>query len=601
MKTQNEYLIALEEELKYLKIKETKKVIKFYRDKINVSLDYGEEEAKVIAKLPHPKIVAQGVYDQKGIDFIKYQTKKIKRKKLIDAITSIGALLIVTLGFLVALLYMSIIFINKFLMVIHFLNGNMLEVFLNEGFILTYLLISIIIIIFIFDLYIIIFNFLFIKINENIFLNFSFRKLSDKLTQNTNFLGKFLGLASLIFLVFGFLSFINKTYFYRVLIDYPKNEQIYEVTKPIDEISFSNYEAKIYIVEGTTDTIKIKHQFEFDRSFKIIQEEQKLEIQTNNSKTYDLLNLIKEPIQIITIYLPKSICLKQMNFDLTKGLIAFQKIELENLTLNMAFGDIAIQDTKINKIQAIFNQVEFGLNNNDLDEVNLEQKRGLFKVKNDSIKYLIVNSNSADIGIEGLTSNTFKINSKASTVVLVDLNCQNFESSLDVGNFYLKRFNIDILKMSGSNNKINFTEGIFNSLTMKLSGGTVWGDDLQGVLILLEDSSSNITLLNVSGSIDFDNEGDISIEKSILTNLNLKILFKTLFLKDINFEQGEITITQGIGNLEEVYGITLTLHLDNTTFIYTNQDESKFYEELIKDFKNETVDSINGVNVRKKE
>jgi len=601
LKTQNEYLIALEEELKYLKIKETKKVIKFYRDKINVSLDYGEEEAKVIAKLPHPKIVAQGVYDQKGIDFIKYQTKKIKRKKLIDAITSIGALLIVTLGFLVALLYMSIIFINKFLMVIHFLNGNMLEVFLNEGFILTYLLISIIIIIFIFDLYIIIFNFLFIKINENIFLNFSFRKLSDKLTQNTNFLGKFLGLASLIFLVFGFLSFINKTYFYRVLIDYPKNEQIYEVTKPIDEISFSNYEAKIYIVEGTTDTIKIKHQFEFDRSFKIIQEEQKLEIQTNNSKTYDLLNLIKEPIQIITIYLPKSICLKQMNFDLTKGLIAFQKIELENLTLNMAFGDIAIQDTKINKIQAIFNQVEFGLNNNDLDEVNLEQKRGLFKVKNDSIKYLIVNSNSADIGIEGLTSNTFKINSKASTVVLVDLNCQNFESSLDVGNFYLKRFNIDILKMSGSNNKINFTEGIFNSLTMKLSGGTVWGDDLQGVLILLEDSSSNITLLNVSGSIDFDNEGDISIEKSILTNLNLKILFKTLFLKDINFEQGEITITQGIGNLEEVYGITLTLHLDNTTFIYTNQDESKFYEELIKDFKNETVDSINGVNVRKKE
>lgn len=601
MKTQNEYLIALEEELKYLKIKETKKVIKFYRDKINVSLDYGEEEAKVIAKLPHPKIVAQGVYDQKGIDFIKYQTKKIKRKKLIDAITSIGALLIVTLGFLVALLYMSIIFINKFLMVIHFLNGNMLEVFLNEGFILTYLLISIIIIIFIFDLYIIIFNFLFIKINENIFLNFSFRKLSDKLTKNTNFLGKFLGLASLIFLVFGFLSFINKTYFYRVLIDYPKNEQIYEVTKPIDEISFSNYEAKIYIVEGTTDTIKIKHQFEFDRSFKIIQEEQKLEIQTNNSKTYDLLNLIKEPIQIITIYLPKSICLKQMNFDLTKGLIAFQKIELENLTLNMAFGDIAIQDTKINKIQAIFNQVEFGLNNNDLDEVNLEQKRGLFKVKNDSIKYLIVNSNSADIGIEGLTSNTFKINSKASTVVLVDLNCQNFESSLDVGNFYLKRFNIDILKMSGSNNKINFTEGIFNSLTMKLSGGTVWGDDLQGVLILLEDSSSNITLLNVSGSIDFDNEGDISIEKSILTNLNLKILFKTLFLKDINFEQGEITITQGIGNLEEVYGITLTLHLDNTTFIYTNQDESKFYEELIKDFKNETVDSINGVNVRKKE
>lgn len=601
MKTQNEYLIALEEELQYLKIKEAKKVIKFYRDKINISLDYGEEEAKVIAKLPHPKIVAQEVYDQKGINFIKHQTKKIKRKKLIDAITSVGALLIVTLGFLVVLLYMSIILINKFLMVPHFLNGNMLEVFLNEGFILTYLLISIIIIIFILDLYIIIFNFLLLKINENIFLNFSFRKLIDKLTKNTNFLGKFLGLASLIFLVFGFLSFINKTYFYRVLIDYPKNEQTYEVTKPIDEISFSNYEAKIYIVEGTTDTIKIKHQFEFDRSFKIIQDNQKLEIQTNNSKTYDLLNLIKEPIQIITIYLPKTICLKQMNLNLTKGLIAFQKIELENLTLNMGFGDIAIKETKINKIQAIFNQVEFGLNNNDLDEVNLEQKRGLLKVKNDSIKFLTVNSNSADIGIEGLISNTFKINSSASTVVLVDLDCQNFESSLDVSNFYLKRFNIDTLKMSGSNNKINFTEGIFNSLTMKLSGGTVWGDDLQGGLILLEDSSSNITLLNMSGSIDFDNEGDISIEKSNLTNLNLKILSKTLFLKDINFKQGEITITKGIGNLEEVYGITLTLHLDNTTFIFTNQDETKFYEELIKDFKNGTIDSINGVNVRKKE
>jgi len=65
MKTQAEFLGELEEELKYLNAKDASQILKHYRDKINVALDYGESLQKVMATLPEPKKIAEEIYASK--------------------------------------------------------------------------------------------------------------------------------------------------------------------------------------------------------------------------------------------------------------------------------------------------------------------------------------------------------------------------------------------------------------------------------------------------------------------------------------------------------------------------------------------------------
>lgn len=601
MKTQNDYLLALEDELKYLKTKDRKDVIKYYREKINTSLDYGENIEKVLSKLPHPQIVAKEIYHQKGISFIKKQTKLMNRKKLFDGFASILALLLVSFGFVVALAYIIILLINKVRLLFNIFKGNLIEIFLNESFVLTYIIISVIIIIFFLDLFLIIFNYLIVKIKRTIYIEFSFRKLFDKIFKNNNFLGKVLGVTTLIFVGIGLLSYFYKTYFYRVLIDYPLNEVIYEITDEVDVINFNNYEANIKVVETDNDIIKIKHQFELNREFKLLLNDKRVTLQTTNSRTFDLLNLLKEPTQIITIYLPKTKTLQELDLDIEKGIISIENVIVDDLKLAVQFGKVAIEQTNVKAFKAVLNQVDVGFKNNQINNLNINIKRGLFKVKDDKINNLDIFSSSADIGIEGLTSNSIKLINGPSTVVMVDINCQTFDGVLNASNFHLKRFSGESLSLSGSSNQINLSDGTFTNLSISQSGGSVNGNTLKGFINVLNDSSTLIILFELDGSLKLENEGDTFIGKGLFELLELNIKSKVLRLNDITFGEGTITITKGMGILDEVYGKQLTLHLDNASFTFTNSDETKYFDEIIKDYKNETIDSITGVNVRKKE
>ena len=69
---QREFLTQLAEELKYLKPKDQNEVIKFYQQKINTAIDYGEKEEKVIASFPSPKAIAEDIYKTKGVAYYIY-------------------------------------------------------------------------------------------------------------------------------------------------------------------------------------------------------------------------------------------------------------------------------------------------------------------------------------------------------------------------------------------------------------------------------------------------------------------------------------------------------------------------------------------------
>ncbi|MFR7881786.1 MAG: HAAS signaling domain-containing protein [Christensenellales bacterium] len=65
-----EFLLELETELQYLKPKDASEVLKYYRDRINIALDYGETIEHILQNFPLLKKLLAETYKSKGTDFL---------------------------------------------------------------------------------------------------------------------------------------------------------------------------------------------------------------------------------------------------------------------------------------------------------------------------------------------------------------------------------------------------------------------------------------------------------------------------------------------------------------------------------------------------
>ena len=105
MKTIDQFLGELEEELQYLNAKDRLEVVKHYRDKINISVDYGNSIQKVLATLPTPQKIAEEVYASKGINFIEIRKKAKRRKQIFLSIINSIIILMLLAGFVTLAFY----------------------------------------------------------------------------------------------------------------------------------------------------------------------------------------------------------------------------------------------------------------------------------------------------------------------------------------------------------------------------------------------------------------------------------------------------------------------------------------------------------------
>ena len=81
-KTQEEYLLALAEAIKYLNPKDATKVLQYYQTRITSSIEYGENEADVIRKLPSVDQVAKETYESHGVNYLELRKIQLRRKKI---------------------------------------------------------------------------------------------------------------------------------------------------------------------------------------------------------------------------------------------------------------------------------------------------------------------------------------------------------------------------------------------------------------------------------------------------------------------------------------------------------------------------------------
>ena len=149
-----EFLLELEIELQYLKPKDANDVIKYYRDRINIALDYGETIEHILAKLPTPQKIAEETYKSKGTDYLALRKKQLRKKQIINAIFSAILLVMIFLAFLAISFFLITSIIRLFALVI---DAFTIEALIDKGililFTICYILLIVVAIIYIFDLF----------------------------------------------------------------------------------------------------------------------------------------------------------------------------------------------------------------------------------------------------------------------------------------------------------------------------------------------------------------------------------------------------------------------------------------------------------------
>lgn len=434
MKTQNEFLEALEEELRFLKAKEIQEILKHYREKINSEIDYGTPEDKIIKNLPLPKDIANDIYKSRGISFLEIQKKKYRQKEIAKAIISglIISLMVVLFVSVVSFFGYTAVGFNKLLLELSSFKSS-LDMALIAMTVIMLDIALLAILVFVIDLfYIIISNFL-VNILKSIkktyrvhykFQDFSISgALKNKCIQKNVVAIALAGSATLALIFFG-SSLFTKGYVYRSFNNHPLNSITEEYQNNIKNVNIKGTNANIrFEIDETLEKIKVKYDYEFNKDVNIKLNENTLVVENIGSKSYGIFGLLDEPTPIIVVILPSAEYLREINVELDEGSLYLK--EIENISL---------------KVNADIYNSEVYIENSNLDDLtiksyktntkiaNLNEERDYYRVNN-----LVIETSSGSVAMEGISVNEFKYNNLNAKSVISSCQINTFDFETDNG------------------------------------------------------------------------------------------------------------------------------------------------------------------------
>ena len=347
-----EYLIELEEELKFLPKSKRESTLIVYREKINNLIDLGEDEEKIVSSLPEPKDIAEGLYSTEGIDYLSKRQKQAKQKANFKAVVSAFVILLLVSSTIVLTWFVfgSIIKISGLV----FQLKGLLEIVINSCLVISYIFLLLLVYIYLIDLFHMIFNMLLenvlIPFNKNPkFLDNSLMDYIDKFTKKPKLLGKALSVTAIILFVFLCIGYFTKTYFYRSFSDI-KSEEHVEI---IDLSMYSNIKKLLIDVDSSNiiitkgDSLKLTVSSEFERTNKIEVINETLKFTTDSLQEFDMFGLFSEPIPYIEITIPDDLTLTCLNKE---GIINLSSVMIKDLSLSTNSGNIILTDSKLQNI-----------------------------------------------------------------------------------------------------------------------------------------------------------------------------------------------------------------------------------------------------------
>lgn len=555
MKTQKEFLEALEEELKYLKAQEVNEIIKHYQNKINAELDYGTLEAKIIKNLPEPKDIANEIYKSKGISYLEIQKKKYRQKEILTAVISGLIVTLMAVLFVSVSIYFGYVVINVSSLVIDALSFRSIIDVILIGLLVIFLDLTLIVgYIYLVDVfYLIITHFLanIIKAAKKTthanlkFQNFSISGSLKNLCKGKNLL--LIILASVFggTILLGGASLLTGGYMYRSLSNTPNLENVIskEFEGTIKDIDILGSNANIeFIVDDKLEGIKVDYIYEFSNKINIELKESKILIDGVGSKTYGLFGILDEPAPLLTITVSKDSLrnLKELNLKLDETKLSIGNVDNHNLTVNLDVytNEVYIYDSQLKALN-IYNCYK---TTTKVANLSTGENKVDFYWTND----ISINASTGTVYLEGIKTNNFVIESTSLNTSL--------------SNCYLDNANI------------------------KVNNGNVQLSNIEGHTFIFESNSSKNTLRDLrfkdTIKITSNQAGTVSVvrmvaEKRIELNGN---------------SGGNINITHMKSKeyvINSVNGNISLMHInDNNGYIKNDKDEITDSEKAMKDLYN---------------
>lgn len=650
MNSSKEFLEQLAEELRYLPSKQVNEVLKHYRDKINVEIDYGTPIEKVLESMKSPAEIAKGIYEMHGVNYLAKRKKQTKVKDVINAgICAVISCLIFFLFFGIAYFFESVVINQISLIGNAFTFKSILDIVLTTLCVLSYILIMFVIFIFIADLFIILLNGLLGKIldakestrgKNYSFMDFTFTGWFNDKTKKPKFLFKVLIGLVIAFIITGVSSYATNGYINRTIRNVTSKSEIVEIDDKFESIFINSNEVNLTIIEDANVTKPtITYEYEFNKYHYDITNNI-LNISVDKNKTYDFLGIIQAPSSKLKLNIPLGYSLDKIDIKVNYGDIYLKGLtNSDNFTINVLNGNVILGDNKnIDNATISLSVGNIVSNKNNYNNLNITHASGELNSGEDTITKLNHHNGSSSIKTVGSKIEEYNLSNSSGTVYLENLsgNTITISTNSSINTLYDINYRIGDFKINNTC-KLNITRSYFSEKIVTLSNTNSYQTlnyvksplmDISGLngTIICTNINTNYSSDKISSyedeyrdraysynKIKLDNckieiksyEANISIDELVADELYFEQTRQLSIIDNVNVKSSKMIFLSALSNISEFYGETIDMKADSrsitdkTSIDFVNSKESELVVNIEKDGTSE-FNASNNITIKEK-
>ena len=573
-KTQEEYLLALAEALKYMNPKDATKVLRYYETRITNAIEYGEKEVDVIRNLPDIETVAKETYESHGVNYLEMRKRLLKRRQIFNNIVGVILSIFVLIGFFVIMFFLFKSVTNMFsLMFKTFESGSGVDKFVTPVGILLYILCMFLLIIYVIDLCLIILgSFLgpVIKLKDEAkhrkIFTFTITGLIEEKSKNQKVQVKLLVSFIVLLLICVGVSYSTSGYFKNSLNDTPSNKNVITIEENIDSINIKGYNGNIYFKQGETNDLLIEHQFEFKHDLDLSVEDSKLNLSLEMTKAYDILNLLNEPTQNLIIYVPNNYNSFSIDIDMDESIVDISDLSniLDARIVIESKGTLSIVNSNISLLQVKGYEMNFAVassnivaqaeiditkgqilvqQNSKLGVVGILNGSSYIKFEDSIIEILNITNQSGTVDFKNLSGTKISIDSSQSVNTLNNCIYQEIEVSVKTScKLTLSKTYADAIKLNSISSQV-LLDYVKGNINLSATSGTLY---ISGVGENIDTASSSYNSYNKETNLTINNSGvscKTDIIDSNVTKLSITQDGGFIKVKQSNLVEGILNVT----------------------------------------------------------
>ncbi len=638
MSSLKEFLYELSEELRFLPAKQVNEILKHYRDKVNVEVDYGANEEKVISEMKSPQEIAKSIYEMHGIDYLSKRKRISKIKNALNVVIFSLAFVASVVLFIVSSIFIISVLINMLTLIGSvFSFTKVIDIIISFIFTLSYFFVMTGLYIYIIDLFMVLFSILFGKILDSFdktrgktfpWMNFTINGWLNKITKKRNLLIKILGGVVLVFALSGITSYVTKGRVYRSINDINTNSETFILENPFESIQIKGNNAYIVLVTDNEITSpQLEYEYEFSNMDYEITNNQ-LDIKVSRTKTYDFLGILKSPLPLIRIVVPTDFSIDKLNINVEYGKIVLNQLAnlTKDVTIKTINAGISLNENKIsNEILIESDSSSIVTKANTINSLTIKQASGTLTMAEDNITKFNHQNGSSSVQLVNTYFEEYTLDNQSGSMYLERIKGKRityttstslnelYDIYFDEGEFIVKNtgslkitrslFNteVSVESISSSHQTISYMSS--PQINLKGRSGQILCEYINHTYTrdkinkfdadyqpYIEEYNEKIQNANFDIILDINSSSaNVSLSEIKAKELKFEIAKASTAMLNLDIETSKISATNTGVKINNFYGSTMNLKLLSTEYNahtsveYYNDEKSDIVVNLIKD------------------